>query len=83
MLSAPRWAAFFGQSLLKSAATFIVVALAVVAALVIWNYYVTAPWTRDGRVRVQVASIAPQVSGQIIEMKVVDNQFVRKAILST
>jgi multidrug resistance efflux pump len=77
-LSAPRWAAFFGQSLLKSAATFIVLAVAGVAALLIWNYYVVAPWTRDGRIRVQVASVAPQVSGQIVEMRVADNQFVRK-----
>jgi len=52
--------------------------LAVLAALVIWDFYVTAPWTRDGRVRVQVASIAPQVSGQITEIRVVDNQYVRQ-----
>jgi multidrug resistance efflux pump len=31
----------------------------VLAALVIWDYYVTSPWTRDGSVRVQVAGIAP------------------------
>jgi RND family efflux transporter MFP subunit len=48
------------------------------AALVIWDYYVAAPWTRDGSVRVQVASIAPQVSGQITEVRVVDNQYVHK-----
>ena len=47
-------------------------------ALVTWDYYVTAPWTRDGRVRVQVAGVAPQVSGQITEQRVVDNQFVHK-----
>jgi len=47
-------------------------------ALVTWDYYVTAPWTRDGRVRVQVASVAPQVSGQIIELRVGDNQYVHK-----
>ena len=66
------------QPLLKTAATFAVLVLAGVAALVIWSYYVTAPWTRDGRVRVQVASVAPQVSGQIVEVRVADNQFVRK-----
>jgi RND family efflux transporter MFP subunit len=47
-------------------------------ALVTWDYYVAAPWTRDGRVRVQVASVAPQVSGQITELRVADNQFVHK-----
>ena len=47
-------------------------------ALVTWDYYVTAPWTRDGRVRVQVAGVAPQVSGQITERRVADNQFDHK-----
>ena len=56
----------------------LIVVLAVLAALVIWDFYVTAPWTRDGRVRVQVASIAPQVSGQITEIRVVDNQYVHQ-----
>jgi hypothetical protein len=55
-------------------ATLAIVLVAVLMALVTWDYYVTAPWTRDGRVRVQVASIAPQVSGQITELRVGDNQ---------
>ncbi|QPF88322.1 HlyD family secretion protein [Bradyrhizobium genosp. L] len=37
-----------------------------------------APWTRDGTVRVQVANIAPQISGQIVDIRVADNQFVHK-----
>src|SRR6516225_6088615 len=41
--------------------------LALVMALVTWDYYVTAPWTRDGRVRVQVASVAALVSAPITE----------------
>ena len=72
-----RIARFFRETL-KTAATLLIVVLAVLAALVIWDFYVTAPWTRDGRVRVQVASIAPQVSGQITEIRVVDNQYVRQ-----
>ncbi|MBV8282855.1 MAG: HlyD family secretion protein [Candidatus Eremiobacteraeota bacterium] len=47
----------------------------------IWDTYVTAPWTRDGRIRVQVASVAPQVSGQITELRVVDNQYVKEGDL--
>lgn len=62
----------------KRLATLAVMLVAVVMALVTWDYYVTAPWTRDGRVRVQVASVAPQVSGQITELRVGDNQFVHK-----
>ncbi|AWB25453.1 HlyD family secretion protein [Methylobacterium currus] len=67
-----------GRRLLRILATLVVLALAAAAALIVWQYYVTAPWTRDGRVRVQVASVAPQVSGQIVELRVVDNQLVRK-----
>ena len=43
-----------------------------------WQVYMTAPWTRDGRIRVQVANVAPEVSGKIIELHTVDNQFVHK-----
>src|SRR5258708_1865717 len=62
----------------KRLATLAIALVAVVMALVTWGYYVTAPWTRDGRVRVQVASVAPQVSGQITELRVGDNQYERK-----
>ena len=74
----PGRTARFAREMLKTAATLLILALAVLAALVIWDFYVTAPWTRDGSVRVQVASIAPEVSGQITEVRVVDNQFVHQ-----
>lgn len=64
--------------LAKTAATFTVMLAAGLAGFVIWQYYVASPWTRDGRTRVQVANIAPQVSGQIVKLEVVDNQFVHK-----
>jgi len=62
----------------KNRRTLAIALIAVVMALVTWDYYVTAPWTRDGRVRVQVASVAPQVSGQITELRVGDDQYVHK-----
>lgn len=68
----------FLRSCGKVTATLAILGLAVFACLVIWDTYVTAPWTRDGRIRVQVASVAPQVSGQITELRVVDNQYVHK-----
>ncbi len=67
-----------GKGLGKLLLTACVLLAAAVACFVVWDYYVVAPWTRDGRVRVQVASIAPQVSGQITDVRVVDNQFVHK-----
>jgi len=67
-----------GARLLRLAATGLVLAFAAVAATIVWQFYVTAPWTRDGRVRVQVANIAPQVAGTIVELRVTDNQEVKK-----
>jgi multidrug resistance efflux pump len=63
---------------LRRLATVGIAGLAVLIALMTWDVYSAAPWTRDGRVRVQVASVAPQISGQIKQLHVVDNQFVRK-----
>jgi multidrug efflux pump subunit AcrA (membrane-fusion protein) len=65
-------------TVVKQLTTLGVALVAIVMALVTWDYYVTAPWTRDGRVRVQVASVAPQVSGQITELRVGDNQYVHQ-----
>jgi multidrug resistance efflux pump len=62
----------------KRLATLAIALVAIIMALVTWDCYVTAPWTRDGRVRVQVASVAPQVSGQITELRAGDNQYVHK-----
>jgi multidrug resistance efflux pump len=69
-----RWMAAAGRGM----ATLGAISLALLMALVTWDYYVTAPWTRDGRVRVQVASVAPQVSGRITELRVGDNQYVHQ-----
>ena len=74
----PGRVARFARETLKTAATLLILILAVLAAVVIWDSYVTAPWTRDGSVRVQVARIASEVSGQITEVRVVDNQYVHK-----
>ncbi|WP_425248965.1 efflux RND transporter periplasmic adaptor subunit [Bradyrhizobium huanghuaihaiense] len=51
---------------------------ALVAARYGWHLYVTSPWTRDGMVRVQVANVAPQISGQIVEVLTHDNQHVHR-----
>jgi RND family efflux transporter MFP subunit len=64
--------------LLRKLATAGIAIVAVLSALVTWDLYNVAPWTRDGSVRVQVANVAPQISGLITELRVVDNQFVHK-----
>jgi RND family efflux transporter MFP subunit len=62
----------------KGLATLAVALVATLMALVTWDYYVAAPWTRDGRVRVQVSNVAPQISGQISELRVGDNEYVHR-----
>src|SRR3954468_17821646 len=63
---------------LRYVATGVLVVAALVAARYGWLVYVTSPRTRDGMVRVQVANVAPQISGQIVEVRTYGNQHVRK-----
>ena len=55
-------------------------ALAIAGALVaaLWNAYVLAPWTRDGRVSAHVVRVAPEISGTVTEVAVIDNQPVKQ-----
>jgi RND family efflux transporter MFP subunit len=46
-----------------------------------WDAYMGAPWTRDGSVRVYVATMAPEIAGRIVQLPVRDNQFVHKGDL--
>ena len=55
----------FLSAMLRRLATFAIALVAVLVSIVTWDLYVTAPWTRDGRIRVQVASVAPEVGGKI------------------
>jgi multidrug resistance efflux pump len=44
----------------------------------LWNYYMYSPWTRDAKVRADVVTIAPDVAGFVNDIRVTDNQMVRK-----
>ncbi|NHN84419.1 biotin/lipoyl-binding protein [Acetobacter musti] len=66
------------RTLIRVILTLAVVSLAVVLGITLWNTYMIAPWTRDGRVRVYVVDVAPEVSGTVVQVPVVDNQFVHK-----
>jgi len=56
----------------------VLVVIGVVAAKWLWVYYQIDPWTRDARVRADVADVAPDVSGLVFEVDVVDNMPVHK-----
>jgi len=55
-----------------------VLAGALLVGRALWDTYMNAPWTRDARVRADVVSIAPDVSGLVSEVLVRDNATVKK-----
>lgn len=64
--------------LLRVGITLLVVAIAVVAGSWVWNHYLYSPWTRDGRIRADVITIAPDVSGWVTQVNVKNNQAVKQ-----
>ncbi|MEX1828054.1 biotin/lipoyl-binding protein [Luteibacter sp. CQ10] len=68
-------------SVVRFAVTAIVVILAVVAGHFLWKHYMYSPWTRDGRVRAEIVRIAPDVAGLVTDVRVIDNQTVKKGDL--
>ena len=66
------------NALPRKAVTLIVVLLALLAGWRLWHFYMIAPWTRDARVRADVVTIAPDVSGWVTELAVEDTAFVER-----
>ncbi|MFC7332309.1 efflux RND transporter periplasmic adaptor subunit [Rhodocista pekingensis] len=62
----------------RYALTLGVVVVSAVVAMQAWNQYERTPWTRDGRVGVDVIQIAPEVSGTVRSVAVADNQYVER-----
>jgi RND family efflux transporter MFP subunit len=67
--------------LVRIAITLALAALAIALGCSLWMRYMDAPWTRDGRVRADVISVAPDVAGIITTVAVTDNQEVRRGDL--
>jgi RND family efflux transporter MFP subunit len=59
-------------------ATAILVTLALFCGRRLWIHYNVEPWTRDGRVRADIVQVSPDVSALVTEVRVKDNQAVRK-----
>jgi multidrug resistance efflux pump len=53
-------------------------AVAAVFGWAMWKTYMQTPWTRDGVVRTYVVTMAPEVAGRIVELPVIDNEFVHR-----
>ena len=55
--------------------------LLIAAGLLSYNmasYYLYSPWTRDARIRANVVTVAPDVSGYVDDIRVRNDQFVHK-----
>ena len=66
------------KPLLRHLMTAAIFALAVIVAIALWRHYMYSPWTRDGRVRADAISVAPDVSGPVVAVPVLENQLVHK-----
>ena len=69
------------KNTLSKVPTLVLVLVALVVALLVYQGWIDRPWTRDGQVRADIVRIAPRVSGYIVEVAVHDNQFVSKGEL--
>jgi len=65
------------RSTIRVGITLAMVVAAIFAGSWIWQHYMYSPWTRDARVRADVVTIAPDVSGWVVELNVRDNQQVK------
>jgi multidrug resistance efflux pump len=61
--------------------TLTAIVLAAVLGRAMWGVYMDGPWTRDASVRAYIVRMAPEVAGRIVELPVVDNQYVRRGDL--
>ena len=55
-----------------------IILIAVAAVGWKWWHYQVNPWTRNGKVFAQVVQVTPRVSGTVVELPIIDNQFVSK-----
>ncbi|HUA23428.1 MAG TPA: efflux RND transporter periplasmic adaptor subunit [Steroidobacteraceae bacterium] len=66
------------RGILRISVTLAVTVAAAVVLRWMWLHYERAPWTRDGRVRADIVSVAPDEAGWVTSVAVADNQAVHK-----
>ena len=64
--------------LIRPLVTLTAAAVAMLVVRWMWVHYERAPWTRDGRVRADIVNVAPDESGFVASVAVIDNQVVHK-----
>jgi RND family efflux transporter MFP subunit len=66
------------RGLWRVISTLVITAVGIFAGVQLWQRYMLTPWTRDGRVVANSVTIASEVSGRIVEIRVRENQSVKK-----
>ena len=66
------------QTAVRVVLTLVLVVAAGFLSYAMASYYLYSPWTRDARVRADVVSVAPDVSGYVEDTRVQNDQFVHK-----
>jgi multidrug resistance efflux pump len=69
------------QAVVRVLLTLILVITAALLSYDMASYYLYSPWTRDARVRANVVTVAPDVSGYVDDIRVRNDQFVHKGDL--
>lgn len=69
------------QNIVKISVTGAIVLVAATAVFLKYRDYLENPWTRDAQVRANVIEIAPRVSAPIVNLAIIDNQFVKQGDL--
>lgn len=64
--------------IIRIAITLLLVLLATIAVFKAWAFYTESPWTRDAKFTADVIAIAPDVSGLLTDVPIVDNQLVQQ-----
>ena len=66
------------QAVVRVVLTLILVIAAGLLSYDMARYYLYSPWTRDARIRADVVTVAPDVSGYVDDIRVRNDQFVHK-----
>lgn len=66
------------MKLLRYCITLLLLGAALWSGKTAWDHYMESPWTRDARIKADVINISADVAGKVIEVRVRDNQLVRK-----
>ena len=66
---------------LRILVTVLIVIAAVFAGRWVWNDYMNSPWTRDGRVRADIITVTPDVSGWVTSLAIGNDQLVEEGEL--